>query len=370
MTHASAVTALGDTLEATWKGLLEGRTAIRPVRRFSTAPYPTQLAACMEDLSPETSGSRIHGLMDKALRGFPPIPQDTLLFTATTKGAIDLMGKTGPAPGIETALVPNLAQNLSRNLGLKKAGVNISAACASSTVAVAQACTCVTSGRVDSVLVVGADLVTEFVFSGFSSLQILSPRPCTPFDVNRSGLSLGEGAAAVLLMSPERAVSAGFSPVAAIHGWGVAGDADHITSPSRDGQGLVRAIRRALAVADLAPEAISGVNAHGTGTFHNDRMELAAFHTVFGNRALPIHSIKGAVGHTLGAAGGIELAVSVRSLREGWIPPTLGAVNPEFSGKGRVFTEPVPLAPGHILSTNSGFGGVNAALILGKGNVP
>ncbi|PIP35981.1 MAG: beta-ketoacyl synthase [Desulfobacterales bacterium CG07_land_8_20_14_0_80_52_14] len=370
VTHASAVTALGDTLDATWKGLLEGKTGIRRLRRFSTAPYPVGIAACIQDLDPGDSRSLIYDLIDRAMQNLPPLPKDTLLITATTKGPIDLMERVcrKTETGIETLLIPHLVASLSRKLKLQKSGFNISAACASSTVAISQACSQIALGKAEAVLVLCADLVSEFTFSGFSALQILSERPCAPFDRNRNGLSLGEGAAAILLMSPTRAKAEGLFPLATVCGWGVASDAVHITSPAKDGKGLIQAIKQALNIAGFSPDAISAVNAHGTGTVQNDRMELVAFHTVFGDRRLPIHSIKGAVGHTLGAAGGIEIAVSIRALQEKVIPPTTGFADPEPLGKGCIFSEPVMMPPGYVLTTNSGFGGVNAAIILGKGN--
>jgi 3-oxoacyl-[acyl-carrier-protein] synthase II len=166
-------------------------------------------------------------------------------------------------------------------------------------------------------------------------------------------------------MAPERARHEGREPLATLSGWGVAGDAFHITAPARDGCGLVQAVRGALERADLSPEKVAGINAHGTGTVYNDAMELTAFGSVFGDRNIPLHSIKGAIGHTLGAAGGIETAVALRSLAEGIIPPTVGCSDPEV--EGQVGDRPFPLAGDVLLATNSGFGGINAALVLEKG---
>ncbi len=372
VTHAAAVTALGDTLDATWNRLMEGRTAIRRIRRFSTAPYASHMGACIEDLKPEGSASMIHGLMDRVLEGFPPLPRDTLLITATTKGPVDVLERVcrGQASDGKAGLIPHFVKTLSQRLGLGSPGFNVSAACASATVARAQACGRIASGRVKQVAVICAEMVSEFVFSGFSALQILSDRPCAPFDRNRKGLSLGEGAAAFVLTAPGREESPGALPLAKIHGWGVASDAEHITSPAPDGSGLIRAIARALEVAGVGPGAISAINAHGTGTVYNDRMELVAFNSLFKKRKIPVHSVKGAVGHTLGAAGGIESAVSIKALQKRRLPPTVGLRVPDPLGKGRLFFEPVPLSPGYILSTNSGFSGMNAALIIGGGNLP
>jgi 3-oxoacyl-[acyl-carrier-protein] synthase II len=208
------------------------------------------------------------------------------------------------------------------------------------------------------------DIVTEFVFSGFSALKALSPQPCRPFDRERSGLSLGEGAAALLLMSEERALREGREKLGAVLGGAVVNDANHITAPSRDGSGLAEAIAQALRAAGTGAGSMAAVCAHGTGTIHNDLMELKAFSRVFGGDRTPVFSVKGAIGHTLGAAGGIEAVISLRALREGSIPPTAGFVNPESGAEGLVSSRPVGIAGRHLLSTNSGFGGVNAAVVL------
>ena len=135
---------------------------------------------------------------------------------------------------------------------------------------------------------------------------------------------MGEGAASLLLMKSERAKKEGRPHLGTVLGWGVANDAFHVTAPSPDGCGLVTAVRQALKRADLEPEGISAVCAHGTGTVYNDHMELTAFDRIFKERKLPVYSIKGAIGHTLGAAGGIETALGLKALSDGVAPPTIG----------------------------------------------
>jgi 3-oxoacyl-[acyl-carrier-protein] synthase II len=211
------------------------------------------------------------------------------------------------------------------------------------------------------------DLVSEFVFSGFSALQALSVEPCRPFDLNRSGLSLGEGGCALLLMSGARARREKRHILGSIAGWGAANDATHITAPARDGCGLIQATRQAVRKAGINLDDIAAVNAHGTGTVYNDQMELTAFRTLFGERQLPMHSVKGSIGHTLGAAGGIEVALGLKSLQSGLLPPTVGLVEPETGAEGRFSSKPQHINGSYLLTTNSGFGGVNAALILRSG---
>ncbi|MEJ2201856.1 MAG: beta-ketoacyl-[acyl-carrier-protein] synthase family protein, partial [Desulfuromonadaceae bacterium] len=149
-------------------------------------------------------------------------------------------------------------------------------------------------------------------------------------------------------------------------GWGSANYANHITAPARDGCGLVAAVAKALDRAGLAAAAIAAVSAHGTGTPYNDAMELTAFQRLFPDRRLPVNSIKGAIGHTLGAAGAIEAVLGLQALREGVLPPTVGLLDPEPAGCGQVAGTAQAFSGGCLLSTNSGFGGVNAALILGR----
>ena len=216
-------------------------------------------------------------------------------------------------------------------------------------------------------LVVCLDLVSEFVFSGFSALQALSPSVCRPFDRNRDGLTLGEGGAALLLMSRERAAREGRPELGIVAGWGAANDATHITAPARDGCGLIQSVRQALGRAGIEPEQIAAISAHGTATPYNDQMELTAFRALFGERSLPVHSVKGSIGHTLGAAGGIEVALGLRCLEAGTMPPTVGLLEVEEAGAGLVSNRQQPILGNYLLSTNSGFGGVNAALILRRG---
>jgi 3-oxoacyl-(acyl-carrier-protein) synthase len=145
----------------------------------------------------------------------------------------------------------------------------------------------------------------------------------------------------------------------------VAGDAHHITAPARDGSGLIQATRAALRMAGIAPEAVAAISAHGTGTVYNDAMELTAFRELFGARPVPLHSVKGALGHTLGAAGGIETALALKSLATGMVPPTAGCA--ESEAEAQVGNRAVSFAGDLMLATNSGFGGINAALIMQKG---
>ncbi|MBW2708147.1 MAG: beta-ketoacyl-[acyl-carrier-protein] synthase family protein [Deltaproteobacteria bacterium] len=371
VTDATAVTALGRNLDELWQRLLSGHSAIAPVERFSVKGYKSRFAACIKDLNASGAPSMIHDLLGRLYPEMGSVPTDARLYTATTKAGIDNLERMrrGGASDPSDILVASITKQVGRQLGLTCPGANISAACASSAIAVAKGAALIAAGLAECVLVCCVDLVTEFVFSGFSSLGALSPVPSMPFDRNRSGLTLGEGAASVLLMSSHRAKKEGRPHLGTVLGWGMASDAFHVTAPAPDGCGLVAAVEQSLKRAGLEPEAISAVCAHGTGTVHNDRMELTAFDQVFGNRRLPVYSIKGAIGHTIGAAGGIEVALGMKVLAEGLVPPTVGFSKGEPGTMGRVSSSPVAMPGNYLLSTNSGFGGINAALILAKGRV-
>ena len=368
ITHASAVTAMSDSLDGLWQGLMSGDSAIRPVKRFPVKNYHSGYAGCIEWLEPSGEMSMLHALCDRLFRDWEPLPADTFLITATTKAGIDNLEKvsTGIPARIPDILLSSFPAAVSERLGLGSRGFNVTAACASSTIALAQASALISAGIADGILVCCLDMVSEFIFSGFSALKALSPLPCRPFDRDRNGLSLGEGAAALRLMSLKRAEQEHRIPLGRICGWGVAGDAAHITAPARDGCGLVQAVSRALHVSGIPEDEIHAVCAHGTGTVFNDLMELAAFRQIFPDRKVPVFSIKGAIGHTLGAAGGIEAAVGIKALSCRMVPQTVGLKNPMDEAAGWVRTGSVSFSGDYLLTTNSGFGGINAALVLGK----
>jgi len=307
----------------------------------------------------------LKSLFDKASVS---IPEDTKLILATTKGEIDLLEKnilkgTGEMPDCS---LTSLLKKVSVLTGVKDAGAVVSAACASSSAAVARAAAMIRSKRSDCVLVVACDSVTEFVFSGFSSLMALDKFSARPFDKDRKGLSLGEAAAFVLLMSETRAKQEKREILGEIAGWGLSDDANHMTGPSRESEGLILAIKKALKTAAVDKSGIGFISAHGTGTVYNDAMEMRAFHSVFKDKKIPVYSIKGGIGHTMGAAGIIETIIAMRSLKERNIPPTVNLKEADTDAEGWVSTSERLIPDNSIgVMTNAGFGGVNAALVFG-----
>jgi 3-oxoacyl-[acyl-carrier-protein] synthase II len=371
ITDVGVVTAAGNSLEDTWRTVMNGRTAIRQMDRFPLEAYQSKIGAFIPDLKPSGTGSLIRKITDLLLSQMDKVPADSLLITASTKAGIDNLEKIkqGVAADPEDMLLATITKRVATVLGLKGHSLHINAACATSTVAVAQGAAFISSGSAESVLICCLDIITESVFSGFSALQIVSPVPSRPFDRDRSGLSVGEGGAFIMLMSAERARRLGCLHKGNVAGSGISSDALHITAPDRTGTGLIRAVTGAMKTAGIKRKDIAGISAHGTGTIYNDLMELTAFHTIFGKDCPPIYSVKGCLGHTFGAAGGIEIALGTRILSEQTLPPTVGFALPEQGAEGLVSDQPVSLKGDYLLTTNSGFGGINAAIILKRGGL-
>ncbi len=365
----------GRGLDPLWRALLERRSAFADIPRFDTTAFacrqaalvPNGTEAVVPEREPLDGDSLVIRMLRRLLPPATPFPADTLLLLATTVGEIDelehdaLVGGSDPLAGAPERLLER-ARAL---CGLTGPARLVSAACASSTVALAEAASMIRAGECEAALVVACDAVTEFVFSGFSTLMALDPDGARPFDVRRKGLMLGEAATWALVMSEQRARRERRPIAATIAGYGASNDANHMTGPSRDGAGLARAIRQALRSAGQTPDAIAAIHAHGTGTAYNDAMEMKAFRAVFHDKPRPVFSVKGAVGHTLGAAGLLETLVALRCLEEHTVPPTVGLEQPDPLALGWVSDQAVPLTNGRaLLTTNSGFGGINAALIL------
>jgi 3-oxoacyl-(acyl-carrier-protein) synthase len=237
----------------------------------------------------------------------------------------------------------------------------VSVACVSGLVAIQQGAKLIQRGAADAVLVVGVDHLSAFVVAGFTTLKAIDPNGCRPFDRDRCGLSAGEAGAAIVLVRGDLVPR----PAITIRGWGSSNDANHMTGPSRDGAGLARAIRAALNSAGLRPEEIDYANAHGTGTPYNDAMESVALGSVFGEACPPLSALKGMLGHTLGAAGVVETIACVLAMQEHLLPGTPRLRTPAEGAPSSLVREPRSAARlNHVLKLNTGFGGVNGALIL------
>ena len=361
------ITPYGMGVEACWKGLISGETAIKKINRFSTKHFKSENAAVISTLNSDSSESLVmQMLMSLFKKQCFNVPKEAALLLATTTGEIDILEKnvlSGNPDAINSKL-DHLLDKTSKLSAIKGPGMIVSAACSSSSIAIAKAAEMIAYGECDCALVVACDCVSEFVFSGFSTINALGREKAKPFDKQRDGLSLGEAAGFTLLMSESRAIKEKRPLMAEILGWGMSCDANHITGPSRDGAGLSLAIQRALRCSNINPEEVGCISAHGTGTVYNDSMEIRAFKSVFSKHNVPIYSIKGGIGHTLGAAGLIETIVAMWSLKEKVVPPTINLQEADEEAVGWVSAESRTFDSHTTLSTNSGFGGINAALLL------
>lgn len=347
-------TPLGD-LESTWNNLLAGRSGL-VLRNFGNIVEPLPLGV-IDGLTGEFgSWPRMESLFDRLLASLPPLPANTRLFCATTKGAAD---ESVNIAGVGIGQPWQIGDYLAERLGLEGGGTMVSAACASSLIGIIQGAMAIGTGSCDHALIVGVDLLSDFVITGFSSLKALSSFGARPFDRNRDGLSLGDGGGWMLL-SAEDCCSAAKSDTVSVAGWAITCDATHITAPSREAIGLISALQQVLSKADIK---VGGVNAHGTGTVYNDAMELLAFNRVL-DKATPVCSVKGSLGHSLAAAGIVEAVLSVWSLNKMVLPPTVNLRDLESSSCVLSGTKVLSLRATSILTCNSGFGGINGVLLL------
>jgi 3-oxoacyl-[acyl-carrier-protein] synthase II len=361
------VSPYGWGADACWQGLLSGSTAIRRFERSSGGSFPTEKAGFVEGLDPDRDETLVMQMVRPLIeKNASAIPADALLLLATTNGEIDILERSVLSGGADAvgSRPECLLKKVGDLCGLGDPGIVVCAACASSSAAVAQGAAMIRDGDRDCVLVVGCDNVSEFVAAGFASLMALDEDMAHPFDRRRKGLSLGEAAAFLLLMSDSRAAREGRPVLAEISGWGLTNDAYHITGPARDGSGLTLALNKALASAETLSEEVGSISAHGTGTVYNDSMEMKAFKSVFQGRQLPTYSLKGGLGHTMGTAGLVDIIVAIKTLLEERVPPTVNLREVDEEAAGWAFPEARNCGSAVTVSTNSGFGGINCALVL------
>ncbi len=393
-----AATPLGITVEGFWTSLCEGRTAIRPATGFENARYRAHHAAEIAAIEPDAETDERPPSQTRSIRIASTAAREALenlrgdfsgpaavIVVGTTLGGNELftrwLSERGPSPDVKEIPASRVARALSRSkldsaaralaeeTGARGAVQTVSVACASGTAAIGVAAELIRRGEAELALAGGYDALSEFVFSGFDSLRALSETRARPFDRRRDGLTLGEGAGFVVLESRESMERKERRPIAWVRGYGSAADAFHMTRPTPTGAGLARAVEAALSEARVSAAEIGFISSHGTATRFNDAMEAAAYQRVFGQRArtIPINSIKGAIGHTLGAAGALEVIMTALVLASGIVPPTAGhdERDPEceldiVAGCARELSE----RPRFALSVSSAFAGTNAALVL------
>ena len=286
----------------------------------------------------------------------------TAFIVSTTKGNIELLEQQQGNASLSEMELFNTAKKVAGYFNYKEDPIVISNACISGLLAILTARRLILSGRYDHAVVTGADVLTQFVLSGFQSFQAVSNEPCRPFDAARKGVTLGEGAATVILTCKDAYIPANAIRVGA---GAVSNDANHISGPSRNGKELSNAIQQAIKGSGLTQTDIGFVSAHGTATLYNDEMESKAMQLA-GLLDVPVNSYKGYYGHTLGAAGLIEAIIGMHALQQNLVIPTLGFETLGVSEPVKVNRIAEQKEMQHFLKTVSGFGGCNAAMIFSK----
>jgi 3-oxoacyl-[acyl-carrier-protein] synthase II len=397
VTGLGAVTPLGANVSQSWDALIAGRDAEAPVKLFDTSGCRCHRAAVSSLPDLPGMGPKALGRLSRASRLAIPAAREALssarlldpagrsllpvlpLSVSTTAGGMAfgegflrniLARKRSKLLGLVARYLPEQqVLDLQKALGFEGPSVIIANACASGANALGHAAEMVSSGMADCVLTGGFEALTELVFVGFDCLHATTVERCRPFDLNRSGLLLGEGAAFLVLETPEHARQRGAQPLCALTGYGHTTDYFHLTQPQANGDSLVKVMQQASNAAAITPREIGYVNAHGTATPVNDGPEARAYRTFFNGTLdqVRISSTKAAIGHTLGAAGSIEAVFALKALMTGELPPQLNlqAPIPEIAsamviGKNR--SQPLR----HTMSVNLGFGGSNAALIFSR----
>lgn len=283
------------------------------------------------------------------------------LIVSTTKGNVDALDADNSFPE-ERAYLSSLANSISNFFGITRTPIVISNACVSGILALATAKRYIQQGMYDHILVVGGDLVTEFILSGFNSFQALSDELCKPYDKDRKGINIGEVTASALVTNDIELLS---EDAVAILGEASCNDANHISGPSRTGEGLFRSIQSALEQSQISAKDIDFISAHGTATLYNDEMEAIAFNRS-GLEDVPTHSLKGYFGHTLGASGLLEAIVGVHSLKNDTLYKSLGFDTLGVSKPINLITSTQKTPLRTMLKTASGFGGCNTAVVFKK----
>lgn len=357
---SSVLTSLGDG-EATLAGIRDGRCGLRYSDKYK------MIAGLIDDsLIRHIDGyTRLESAVIAqitdvcSVSGVSLADPDVQLVVSTTKGNVELL--EGHTEDVDPrALLYESARRVAERFGSANRPIVISNACISGVTAFVVARRLILDGRCRSVIVVGCDFLSEFITSGFASFKSVSDAPCRPYDVRRNGLTLGEACATILVTAD---LTLAHKPLIELEAGAVTNDANHISGPSRTGDGLFNAIDSALRQSALTPADIGFVNAHGTATVYNDEMESKAL-ALADLSDVPLNSLKGYIGHTLGASGVVETIMCVEQLRISTVFGTLGYLASGVPCRVSVSAEHRPLAVRRCLKTASGFGGCNAAIVL------
>jgi len=402
VTGVGLVTALGTGTDETWAGLLEGRSGVGQITRFDASQFSTRIAAELREFDPlrwvdkkdlKKMDTFIHyaiaasdfAMKQSGLEITASLSERAGVFIGSGIGGFTVIEREhtnllrgGPrkiSPFFIPSSIINLAAGqVSIRLGARGPNSAPCTACSSGAHAIGDAFRVIARGDADVMIAGGSEsAITQMGVGGFAAMRALSTRneeparASRPFDRERDGFVMGEGAGILVLEELELARRRGANVLAEIVGYGMSGDAYHITLPSEDGSGGFRVMRNALEDAGVGTEEVSYINAHGTSTLPNDRLETMAIKHLFGDRAgrVPVSSTKSMIGHLLGAAGAVEAGISVLAIRDQVIPPTINYENPDPDcDLDYVPNESRQVPVRYVLSNSFGFGGTNAALLF------
>jgi len=385
--------SIGKNVEEFLQSLRNGETGIGPITLFDTSKYPCKIGAQIRDYRPEkyfgkkrlkrlsradqfaliaseeaVKTSEIHYYPSEEIAACLGAGAGGMFEAETYHREILLKGKSKPSllwPFIPSYTTDRVADRF----GFSGPKFTVTTACSSSATAIGYGADLIRSGRCKAVLCGGSEALSELTFGGFNSLKAMDPSPCKPFDRRRAGMSLGEGAGIIILEDFDQAVKRGAKIYAVFLGYGIGGEAYHITAPEPTGMREARVMREALEESGIPSTEVDYISAHGTGTPLNDKVETLSIKNVFGERAssIPVSSIKSSVGHCLGSAGAIEAIASILSLVHQFVPPTLNHQEKDedceldyVSGKSREMKVKV------VLSNSFAFGGNCTSLVFGK----
>lgn len=403
VTGMGAITPIGNSVEEFWKSVKEQKIGIGPITKFDTSDYKVKLAAEVKDFDPKETmdfkeAKRMEAFSQYAVAAAKEAIEQAGLdmeqedpyrvgcCVGSGIGSLQAMEREhkklldrGPGrinPLLVPLMITNMAAgNVSIHFGLKGKSLNVVTACTTGANSIGEAYRSIQCGEADVMVAGGTESsITPIGIGGFTSLTALTTetdetRASIPFDKDRSGFVMGEGAGVVILESLEHAKARGAVILAEICGYGCSSDAYHITSPAEDGSGAARAMENAIREAEMKPEDITYINAHGTSTHHNDLFETRAIKLAFGDKAqdVKISSTKSMVGHLLGAAGAVEFITCVKSIEDSYVHPNVGLTETEeemdldyVKGTGE------HLEVNACLSNSLGFGGHNASLLVKK----
>jgi len=400
ITGVGVISSIGLGKDAFWKALAEGKSGISPVEAFDTSNLGRSNAGEVKAFHPRDhlSAAEVRrmgrcsqmalaaarmAITDAALpEGALSGPRASVVL-GTTMGEAGVLEDLDHAwiakglPGVRRAWIPKYGSTLlpihvARAIGAEGSVLTLPAACAAGNYAIGLACDLIRAGKADVIVTGAAEMLQELQYSGFVRLAAMAPTKCQPFDLNRQGLILGEGAGLLVVESEAHAVRRNARVLAEVGGHGMTCDAYHITRPHPEAAGSIGAMRQAIERSGLQPDAVDFVNAHGTGTKHNDAAESKVMRDVFGDRKVPISSMKSMLGHCMGAASALEAIGCLMTLETGIYPPTIGYETPDPECDVDVVANEARKGKADIVLNNSlAFGGYNSVTCLARpGKLP